>query len=270
MTWREPRRRRAALLGLLGVFAGSFALAQGGAGKGAVDGRRSGYQEMGAALQQMQDDDTANPAMLFVQLGRQLWSRPMGAAGKACADCHEVPGMRGVATRYPAMADDAAGGGRPVDLEGRIALCHTQHQEGEPWPAENRDLLALSAFVALQSRGQPIAPPADPRLTPARAHGEALYRARQGQLNLSCASCHDENAGRKLAGITIPQAHPTGYPIYRLEWQGLGSLRRRLRNCLIGMRAEPFAYEAPDYVALEIYLMDRAKGMVFEAPGVRP
>jgi len=60
---------------------------------------------------------------------------------------------------------------------------------------------------------------------------------RQGQLNLACAQCHDDNIGRKLAGIEMPQAHPTGYPLYRLEWQSLGSLQRRLRNCMIGIRA---------------------------------
>ena len=72
------------------------------------------------------------------------------------------------------------------------------------------------------------------------------------------------------AAATIPQGHPTGYPVYRLEWQSVGSLQRRLRNCLIGMRAEPFAYGAPEYVELELYLMKRAQGMRFEAPGVRP
>ena len=105
---------------------------------------------------------------------------------------------------------------------------------------------------------------------PFREQGAEIYRRRQGQLNLSCAICHDDNAGKKLAGVTIPQAHPTGYPIYRLEWQALGSLKRRLRNCLVGIRAEAYAYDAPEYVALEIYLMDRAKGMVLDAPGVRP
>jgi len=49
--------------GLASVFAATFALAQ-----GAADKRRSGYQDMGEALQKMQDDDTANPGMLFVQL----------------------------------------------------------------------------------------------------------------------------------------------------------------------------------------------------------
>jgi len=68
----------------------------------------------------------------------------------------------------------------------------------------------------------------------------------------------------------IPQAHPTGYPVNRLEWQSLGSLQRRLRNCMTGVCAEPYEYCAPEAVALELYLMERARGMPFETPGVRP
>ena len=103
-----------------------------------------------------------------------------------------------------------------------------------------------------------------------RTQGAELYKSRQGQLNLSCANCHDDNAGKKLAGSTIPQGHPTGYPIYRLEWQTLGSLKRRLRNCLVGMRAEAYDWDDPQYVALELYLMERARGMVLDSPAVRP
>ena len=262
LTLRDLLGRHAALVLLPAVFAASFALAQAGADK-----RRSGYQDMGAALQKMQDDDTANPGMLFVQLGQQLWAKPAGANNKACADCHSVADMKGVAARYPAMSK---AGDKPIDLEGRVRLCRTANQQAEPLAPESRELLSLAAFVASQSRGLPIAPPADPRLTPFREQGAAIYRRRQGQLNLSCAICHDDNAGKKLAGVTIPQAHPTGYPLYRLEWQTLGSLKRRLRNCLIGIRAEAYPYDAVEYVALEIYLMDRARGMVFESPGVRP
>ena len=262
LTLRDFLDRRAALVLLPAVFAASFAMAQAGADK-----RRSGYQDMGAALQKMQDDDTANPGMLFVQLGQQLWAKPAGAANKACVDCHYVAEMKGVAARYPAMSKD---GDKPIDLEGRIRLCRTVNQQAEPLAPESRELLSLAAFVANQSRGQPIAPPDDPRLAPFREQGAAIYQRRQGQLNLSCAICHDDNAGKKLAGVTIPEAHPTGYPLYRLEWQALGSLKRRLRNCLIGIRAEAYPYDAVEYIALEIYLMDRARGMVFESPGVRP
>jgi sulfur-oxidizing protein SoxA len=245
------------------TFAASLALAQ-----GTADKRRSGYQDMGQELQKMQDDDTANPGMLFVQLGGELWARPAGAANKSCADCHgSAAAMKGVAARYPAIPK---GGDRPIDLEDRIRLCRTENQKAERFSLENRDLLALSAYVASQSRGMPIAPPDDPRLAPFRKQGEEIYRRRQGQLNLSCAICHDDNVGRKLAGVTIPEAHPTGYPVYRLEWQGLGSLKRRLRNCLIGIRAESWPLDASEYVTLELYLMDRAKGMALESPGVRP
>jgi sulfur-oxidizing protein SoxA len=86
----------------------------------------------------------------------------------------------------------------------------------------------------------------------------------------SCAQCHDANSGRQLAGNVIPQAHPTGYPLYRLEWQSLGSLQRRLRNCLTGIRAEAYELGAPELVDLELFLMWRARGMPVEAPGVRP
>jgi len=249
-------------LALAVVFVASLALAQGGV-------RRSGYQDMGPAVQKMQDDDTANPAMLFVQLGAAAWSEKAGAAGKSCADCHgdAAATMKGVAARYPAVPP---GADRPVDLGGRINLCRTTQQQAPAFAAENDTLLGLTALVALQSRGQPIAPSDDPRLAALRAAGAELYRRRQGQLNLSCANCHDDNAGQKLAGATIPQAHPTGYPIYRLEWQALGSLKRRLRNCVVGMRAEPWSYDGSEYLALEAYLMERARGMAMDAPGVRP
>ena len=96
------------------------------------------------------------------------------------------------------------------------------------------------------------------------------FHRRQGQLNLSCAQCHDDNWDKRLAGNVITQAHPTGYPIYRLEWQGLGSLERRLRNCLVGTRAQAYDFGAAELVDLELYLMWRARGMKIETPAVRP
>jgi sulfur-oxidizing protein SoxA len=245
-------------LPLLFVFVASLAVAQ-------TDKRRSGYADMGASLRQMQDDDTSNPAMLWVQEGETLWSKKTGAANFACADCHQD--MKGVAARYPAWSGPQ---GKPIDLEQRIQMCRTWHQKGAPLADESRELLALTAFVAKQSRGLPMSPPDDRRLDEALKQGEGFYKLRQGQLNLSCAQCHDDNAGQKLAAVTIPQGHPNAYPLYRLEWQTVGSLKRRLRNCLIGVRAEPFAYDAPEYVALELYLAKRAAGMTVEAPGVRP
>lgn len=175
--------------------------------------------------------------------------------------------MKGVAARYPAFDTALA---RPLDLEQRINQCRTEHQKAEPLAWESEDLLALTAFVAHQSRGLTIAPAAGPELRPLSDLGDELFHRREGQRNLSCSQCHDDNWGKRLAGSVIPQGHPTGYPLYRLEWLSLGSLQRRLRNCMIGVRAEPYEYGAPEAVALELFLMERARGMAIEAPAVRP
>ena len=231
--------------------------------------RRSGYEFMSRETRAMQDDDVTNPGVFWVLDGEGLWNRKEGAAGQACADCHGDArlSMKGVAARHPAW--DAAGG-RPVNLEQRINACRAGRQQAAPLAYESRELLALTAFVALQSRGMPIDIPVEARMQSFLDAGRDAFQRRQGQLNLACTQCHDERWGRKLAGNPIPQAHPTGYPLYRLEWQGLGSLQRRLRNCLIGMRAEPYSYGAPEFVELELYLMWRARGMKLESPGVRP
>lgn len=231
--------------------------------------RRSGATFMSADTLAMQNDDTANPGMLSVLDGETIWNTRTGAANRSCADCHgdAKASMRGVAARYPAFDETL---GRAVDIEQRVNLCRVRHQQTTPLAYESRDLLALTALIGRQSRGMPIASGSDPRLQGTIQTGEALYLRRQGQLNLSCSSCHDDNWDRHLAGAAMTQGHPTGYPLYRLEWQSIGSLQRRLRNCMIGTRAQPYDNDAPEMVALELYLMVRARSMTMETPAVRP
>lgn len=244
--------KRAALLLAALALASATAVAQ--------DTRRSGLDFMSPALQALQRDDTQNPAWLWLKDGEQRFAAD-------CARCHAEGSMRGVAARYPAWDDTLA---RPVTLGERINQCRKRHVKAAPWAAESDALLGTEVYVAHQSRGQPLAPPADPRLAPWRERGRALYHRRMGQLDFACSECHDGTAGGRLGGSTIPQAHPTAYPIYRLEWQTVGSLQRRLRNCMTGVRADPWAYGAPEHVALELYLAQRAAGMPVETPGVRP
>lgn len=251
------------------LFAFLLSVTAGLAAEIAPADRKSGFEFMGRDTQAMQTDDTSNPGMLNVLDGGALWERPEGADKKACASCHgdASQSMKGVAARYPTFDITA---GKVVDLEQRINLCRRDHQKAPELAYESRDLLALSAFVARQSRGQPIAIANDARNATALTQGRKLFNERMGQLNLSCAICHDDNWGQKLGGTSIPQGHPNGYPLYRLEWQAMGSLQRRLRNCMIGMRAEPFSYGSPEFIALELFLMQRAQGMAMESPAVRP
>ena len=236
-------------------------------GNAAGEERRSGYEFMSRETQAMQDDDATNPAAIWLLDGQALWAKRAGKAGMACTDCHGAAeqGMKGVAARYPAYDAKL---GRLLNLEQRINACRTGRQQAPALQYESRDLLSLSVLVARQSRGFPIAVSKDAEKF--LESGRRTYLLRQGQINLSCASCHDQNAGRSLAGAPIPQAHPTGYPLYRLEWQAVGSLQRRLRNCLTGMRAQSYDFGAPELVEIELYLMQRAAGMNMESPAVRP
>ncbi len=202
-----------------------------------LDQRKSGSEFMSRDTRAMQDDDTANPGMLGVLDGEALWNQKAGGTGKSCADCHgdAATSMKGVAARYPAFD---ARKGRPVDLEERINMSRADDQKAAAFAFESKELLEITAYVAQQSRGMPIAVKDDAQTKPFIDAGRKLYEARLGQLNLSCAQCHNDEWGKSINGNLVPQAHPTGYPIYRLEWQNLGSLQRRLRNCMSGMRME--------------------------------
>jgi L-cysteine S-thiosulfotransferase len=174
--------------------------------------------------------------------------------------------MRGVAARYPAF-DVAAGA--VFDLEARINACRLRHQDAKPFERESDELLALTAYVAYQSRGMPFAVTIDGPAHEAFDRGRALYATRHGQMNLSCAQCHEQNWGKRLYAETLSQGHGNAFPAYRLEWQTLGSLQRRIRACFFGIRAEMPRPGAPELTDLELYLAWRAAGLKLEAPGVR-
>lgn len=238
------------------------------------DTRRSGFVFMSPSTQALQRDDAQNPVMLWVSDGRKRWDEPpAGAANahgvKSCAACHGAldSSMRGVAARYPAWDDRL---GAPVNLQRRINLCRERHQAQSPLASEDDAMLAIEAAIAMQSRGLPLAKPDDARLKPALERGAALFAQRLGQLSLSCAQCHEQHAGGRLGGSPIPEGHPTAYPTYRLQWQAPGSLARRLRGCLTGVRAELLPAMSSEMIDLELFLQARAAGMLHEGPGVRP
>ena len=204
---------------------------------------KSGREFVSAATRAEQDDLTVNPGMLWVEEGEKLWRQVSGSEGRSCASCHGEPSrLKGVAARYPQF--DAALG-RLVNLEGRIQHCRSERQKSTPLAYESQQLLALTALVAFQSRGLPLNVAIDGPARPYFQSGRALYYQHQGQLDLSCAQCHEDNWGKRLRAERISQGHANGFPAYRLEWQTLGSLHRRLRACFQGVRAEPFPPAVP-------------------------
>ena len=270
------RPSRALVTALLGTLLGMLALMADGSAQQrgiALDQLKSGREFLGAELRAMQDDDFSNPGLLWVERGQVLWRTPpaSGTKPQSCAGCHgDLSGagsaMRGVAARYPAI-DRASG--RLFNLEDRIRDCRSQRQ-GLPVPAfESEELLSLTAALSHASRGVPIQVRIDGAARPAFEAGQKLFYQRIGQLNLSCAHCHEASWGRTLYAERISQGHPNAHPIYRLDWQNLGSLERRLRACFFGIRAALPAFGSSELRELSLFLAWRAQGVEIEAPGVR-
>lgn len=233
-----------------------------------LDQLRSGLAYTVDDVRAQQADEFANPGMLWAERGEKIWNTPAGPDGKSCASCHgdAKTSMKGVAARYPAI--DAASK-RLLNIEARINHSRTERQRAEAFRPESEDMLAITTYVNHQSQGLPIHASIDGE---ARAHferGRAFYYARRGQMNMSCATCHEQNFGKRLYAETISQGQPNGYPTYRLEWQTLGSLHRRLRACLYGVRAELLPIGSPELTDLELFLAWRAEGLKIEAPAVR-
>jgi sulfur-oxidizing protein SoxA len=227
---------------------------------------RGGIEFQGADVRAQQADAFANPGSLWITRGAALWEERRGQA--ACASCHgkAETSMKGVAARYP--KHDAALG-RVVNLDQRINACVQERQKAPALEWESEPLLALAAYVAAQSNGARVEVSIDGPARSTYESGRALYFERQGQLNVACTHCHDGSWGRTLLTERISQGHPLDWPAYRLEWQSLGSLQRRLRACYFGVRAEMPPFGSPDLVALELYLAARARGLAGSVPGVR-
>ncbi len=239
-----------------------------GFGKYQVDDRRSGYTYAKKETQGIQDDDMGNPAFLWVDEGEALWSKKDGKAGKACATCHQdaSKSMKGVATRWPVYSKKL---GKLQSLEQRINQCRTENMKAKPYKWESKQMLSMTAFVKTQSKDMPMNVSVDGPVIPFFEKGKKFYFQRRGQLDMSCANCHEDNAGNIIRANLLTQGQSNGFPVYRLKWQKPGSIHRRFRGCNKQVRATPYGYGSDEYVNLELYVAWRGRGLPVETPAVR-
>jgi sulfur-oxidizing protein SoxA len=233
-----------------------------------VDGRRSGYTYLSKENRQLQDDDFANPGLLWVEQGQELWRRADGSAGRSCASCHgeAARSMRGVRARYPRFDPRH---GKLLNLEQQINRCRVERMQAAPYAYESETLLAITAFVSFQSRGLPIEVRIDGPVKPFFEAGKTFFLQRRGQLDLACSHCHVQHAGRRLRGDVVSQGQINGFPIYRHTWQALGSTHRMFAWCNVSVRAAPYPHGSDAYVNLELFMAWRGRGLPVEAPAVR-
>lgn len=228
----------------------------------------SGWRYRSPETQAVQADDFENPAFPLIEQGEELWSKVDGTEGKSCASCHNdaSESMKGVRAQMPKWNETA---GKPMTLEQFVNGCRTTRMGAEAWKWDSQPLLAMTSFIGLQSRGMPQDPKIDGPMKAWHDKGKEIYYERTGQLDLSCASCHEENNGKRIRADHLSQGHINGFPTFRFKWQGVGSLHKRFFGCMRDVRATPYEVGSDEFVALELYTAARGKGLSIETPAVR-
>lgn len=233
----------------------------------AVDEITSGWLYRSAETQALQMDDFDNPGMIFVDQAIDTYATVDGAAGKSCADCHgDVESFAGLRTTLPKFNEEA---GSLWSMEDYINNCRTTRMEADPWKWTGGTMTAMTALISLQSRGMPMSVAIDGPAAPFWEQGKEMYYTRTGQLELSCANCHEDNYGNMIRADHLSQGQTNGFPVYRLKNAKLNSMHARFKGCVRDTRAETYSPGSDAFRALELYVASRGNGLSVEAPSVR-
>ena len=234
---------------------------------GAVDEVMSGWHFRGTETRAMQADDFDNPGMIFVEQAEEVWNTAEGSEGKSCSSCHEgSESMAGVRTVYPKWNEEA---GEIRTLEMQINDCRENQMGAEKWKYTGGDMVNMTALIASVSRGMPINIAIDGPAQATWEQGKELYYTRTGQLELSCANCHEDNYGNMIRADHLSQGQINGFPVYRLKNTKLNSAHARFKGCVRDTRAETYSPGSPEFVALELYVGSRGNGLSVEGPSIR-
>jgi len=234
----------------------------------AIDEVMSGWHFRKDETQALQMDDFENPAMIFVDQAIDAWDTAEGAEGKSCASCHGdvEESMAGVRAVYPKW-NEAAGEVRTLNMQ--INDCRENQMGAEKWKYTGGKMTAMEALISVQSRGMPVNVAIDGPAQSTWEKGKEMYYTRTGQLELSCANCHEDNYGNMIRADHLSQGQINGFPVYRLKNTKLNTAHARFKGCVRDTRAETYKPGSADFVALELYVASRGNGLSVEAPSVR-
>jgi sulfur-oxidizing protein SoxA len=227
----------------------------------------SGWVFRSDETQAMQMDDFDNPGMIFVDQAMDAFNTEMGSEGNSCASCHAPEDFEMVRATYPRWDAERE---EVQTVEMQVLECQTERMGmEEPYGYDSQAMRNMVALIASHGRGQVVDVAIDGPAQSTWEQGREIYYTRYGQLELSCANCHEQNYGNNIRADHLSQGHINGFPTYRLKQANLVSVHNRFRGCIRDTRAETFQVGSPEFVALELYVASRGNGMTVEGPAVR-
>jgi sulfur-oxidizing protein SoxA len=195
-----------------------------------------------------------------------------GKNGRSCASCHsketkEPVDLSGAASRYPRFDERL---GRVVGIEEQVNSCRERRMASGALPLGSRTMNVLAGYVKYVGRGNAIKTATDAAGGEAFERGRASFRRKAGQLNFSCADCHDAAGGKWLRGQRLQSLDRTAgdWPKHYIALHDLGliNLRQRILHCQIVNRTYPLPLHSQEYLDLEYYLTRLASGSPVLAP----
>ena len=227
----------------------------------------SGWRFRSDETQAMQMDDFDNPGMLGAEAGMEQFDTAMGSEGKACADCHNgLESLSEVRATYPKWNEEA---GEVRTIQMQINDCLTNQMGAEAEKYDSKTMLNFEAALASVARGQSVNVAIDGPAAEMWEKGKEIYYTRYGQLELSCANCHEDNYGNMIRADHLSQGQINGFPTYRLKNAKLNGVHSRFKGCVRDTRAETFSPGSEEFIALELYVKSRGNGLSVEGPSVR-
>ncbi|WP_193177509.1 sulfur oxidation c-type cytochrome SoxA [Oricola nitratireducens] len=229
----------------------------------------SGWHYRTVETRALETDSFENPGMLGVEDGEQIWNTVEGTEGKSCASCHgdAAESMKDVGAHFPKWDAES---GRPINIELQINKCRTERMGAEAYKFDKGGQKPLTAYIKRQSLGTPVSIDlSQGDMQSWWEKGKEMYYTRTGQLNLSCATCHEDHNGQFIRADHLSQGQINGFPTYRLKQGALVSVHNRFRGCIRDTRAEMPAAFSDELMALEVYVTWRGTGLSVETPAVR-
>lgn len=244
-----------------------------------------GDDNMFAEYRAMFGDD--NPAELVEMQGEELWNTERGPKQVSLAACDFGLGTGVLAGAYAQLPRFFADTGKVMDLETRLLHCmetlqgldvsalrqHPYSEQGQP----QTDLESLSAYIAAQSRGMPVAvPQSHPLERQAFADGAKMFNFRAGPHDFSCATCHGQE-GKRIRLQALPQLNtPEGartsfgtWPAYRISQGTVRTIEWRMADCIRQQRLPGLLLGSKTAIDLITYLGVQANGAEMTAPGLK-
>jgi len=226
----------------------------------------SGWLFRTSETQALEMDDFDNPAMVLVDRAGDTFEAVDGGEGKSCASCHALEDFKGLRTKIPKINAEAEA---LWSMEDYVNNCRTTRMSAEPWKWSGDEMQGVVALISNQSRGMPMDVAIDGPAAEWWDRGKEMYYTRYGQLELSCANCHEDNYGRMIRADHLSQGQTNGFPTYRLKQAKLISQHNRFKGCIRDTIAHTFDEGSDEFRALELYVASRGNGLSVETPAVR-